>query len=50
MIIHCLEKIEVGHDMLSKYCKHILDWSDIKVGVVKKLIPNLGDRVKYVVQ
>ena len=45
----CLEKIEVFNDMLSKYCKDILDWSDIKVGGVKKLIPNLGDKVKYVV-
>ena len=45
----CLQKIEVGNDMLSKYCKYILDWSDIKVGGVKNLIPNLGDKVKYVV-
>ena len=45
----CPEKIEVSNDMLSKYCKDIADWYDIKVGVVKKLIPNLGDKVKYVV-
>ena len=43
------EKIEVGHDMLSKYCKEIVDWYGIKVGSAKKLIPNLGDKVKYVV-
>ena len=35
--------------MLSKYCKDIVDWYDIKVGRVKKLIPNLGDKVKVVV-
>ena len=45
----CPEKIEVSYDMLSKYCKYIADWYDIKVGGVKKLIPNLGDKVKYVV-
>ena len=45
----CPEKIEVNSDMLSKYCKDIADWYDIKVGGVKKLIPNLGDKVKYVV-
>ena len=35
--------------MLSKYCKDIADWYEIKVGGVKKLIPNLKDKVKYVV-
>ena len=35
--------------MLSKYCKDIADWYGIKVGGVKKLIPNLGDKVRYVV-
>ena len=43
------EKIEVSSDMLSKYCKDIADWYGIKVGGVKKLIPNLGDKVKYIV-
>ena len=45
----CPEKIEVSYDMLSKYCKDIADCYEIKVGGVKKLIPNLGDKVKYVV-
>ena len=45
----CPETIEVSSDMSSKYCKDIPDWYDIKVGGVKKLIPNLGDKVKYVV-
>ena len=35
--------------MLSKYCKDIVDWYGIKVGRVKKLIPNLYYKVKYVV-
>ena len=34
--------------MLSKYCKKIPDKCDIKVGDVKKLIPNLGNKSKYV--
>ena len=33
--------------MLSKYCKEIADECDIKVGDVKKLIPNLGNKTKY---
>ena len=36
-------------DMLSKYCKEIADKYEIKVGDVKKLIPNLGNKTKYVV-
>ena len=43
------EKIAVTNDMLSKYCKKIADKYDIKVGNVKKLIPNLGNKTKYVV-
>ena len=35
--------------MLSKYCSDIANKYGIKVGGVKKLIPNLGDKVKYVV-
>ena len=35
--------------MLSRYCKDIADWYDIKVGGVKKLVPNLKGKVKYVV-
>ena len=44
----CPEKIEVSSDLLSRYCEGIADWYDIKVGGVKKLIPNLGDKIKYV--
>ena len=34
--------------MLSTYCKKITDEYDIKVGNLKKLIPNLGNKTKYV--
>ena len=34
--------------MLSNYCKKIADKYEIKVGDVKKLIPNLGNKTKYV--
>ena len=35
--------------MLSNYCKKIADKFEIKVGDVKKLIPNLGNKTNYVV-
>ena len=44
----CPEKIEVSSDMLSNYCKDIADWYGIKVGGVKNLSPNLGDKIEYV--
>ena len=31
----CPEKTEVSFNMLSKYCKHIVDWYSIRVGGVK---------------
>ena len=42
------EKLAVSSDMLSKYCKNIANEYDIKVDDVKKLIPNLGNKTKYV--
>ena len=42
------EKLTVTNDMLSKYCKSIADKYEIKVGDIKKLIPNLGNKTKYV--
>ena len=44
-----LEKLAVTNDMLSKYCREIVDKNDIKVGDVKKLNPNIGNKTKYVV-
>ena len=41
------EHISVNYEMLSKYCKNIVDKYGIKVGGVKKLIPNLHDKTKY---
>ena len=41
-------KLAVTNNMLSKYCKKIADKYDIKVGDVKKLIPNLRNKTKYV--
>ena len=38
------EKLAVSSDMLSKYCKKIADKYEIKVGDVKKLITNLGNK------
>ena len=43
------ERLAATNDMLSKYCKEIANKYDIKVGDVKKLIPNLGNKTKYVV-
>ena len=45
----CPEKTEISYDMSSKYCKNIADWYGIKVGGVKKLVPSLKGKVKYVV-
>ena len=42
------EKLVVTNDMILRYCKEIADEYDIKVGDVKKLIPNLGNKTKYV--
>ena len=42
------EKLAVSSDMLSKYCKKITDKYEIKAGDVTKLIPNLGNKTKYV--
>ena len=43
------EKLTVTNDILSNYCTNIADKYDIKVGDIKKLIPNLGNKTKYVV-
>ena len=43
------EKLAVSSDMLSKYWKKIADKYEIKVGDVKKLIPNLVNKTNYVV-
>ena len=45
----CLKKIEANSNKLSRYCSDIANKYGIKVGGVKKLIPNLNDKIKYVV-
>ena len=42
-------KLTISHDMLSDYCKKIADKYEIKVGDVKKLVPNLVSKTKYIV-
>ena len=43
------EKPEISQDMLSKYCSDIADEYKIKIGGINKLVPNLGNKSKYVV-
>ena len=43
----CHEHISVNYEMLSNYCKDIVDKFNIKVDNVKKLTPNLYDKIKY---
>ena len=42
------EKLAVSNNVLSVYCKKIANQYDIKVRNVKKLIPNLNNKTKYV--
>ena len=42
------EKIKVEKEMLSDYCKNIVDKYGISTGLVSKLIPTLGNKEKYV--
>ena len=43
------EKLEVSQNMLSKYCFNIANEYGIKIGGANKLVPNLGNKSKYVV-
>ena len=42
-------KLAIPYDMLSNYRKKIADKYKIKVGDVKKLVPNLGNKTKCIV-
>ena len=44
----CPGKIEVSSDVLSRYVSDISNKYGIKIGGVKKSIPNLSDKIKYV--
>ena len=41
------EKLAIPYDMLSNYCRKIAGKYEIKVGDIKKLIPNLGNKANY---
>ena len=43
------EKLKISNDVLPKYCSEIVEKCRIKVGGVNKLVPNLGNKSKYVV-
>ena len=43
----CPEKLEITSGMLSNDCGDIAIKYGIKVGAVKKLVPNLGDKAKH---
>ena len=43
------EKLEISENMLSKYCSNIANEYGIKIDEVNKLVPNLGNKSKYVV-
>ena len=42
------EKLEISHNMLSKYCSNIANKYNIKIGGVNILAPNLGNKSKHV--
>ena len=42
------EKVEISENMLLKYCCNIADEYGIKIGGANKLVPNLGNKNKYV--
>ena len=43
------EKLAIPYEILSNYCENITNKYGIKVGDVKKLIPNLGNKTNYVI-
>ena len=43
------EKRALSSDMLSNYCKKIANKYEIKVGDLRKLIPNLSNKTNYIV-
>ena len=43
----CPEHISDNYEMLSNYCKDIVNKYNMKVGNVKKLIPYLHDKIRY---
>ena len=44
------EKLEISDNVLPNYCNNIGIEHRIETGVVNKLVPNLGNKSKYVLQ
>ena len=44
------KKLKTNHDMLSIYCSNIANDYGIKIGNVNKLVPNLSNKSRYVLQ
>ena len=42
------EKLEISQNMLSSVCSSIVNEYEIKTGGVNELVPNLGNKSKYV--
>ena len=42
------EKLTISYDVLSDYCEKIADEHGIKVGDLKKFVPNLDNKTNYV--
>ena len=42
------EEIEISHNMLLNYCSSIANEYSITIGDVNKLVPNFGNKSKYV--
>ena len=42
------ERLEISHIMLLEYCSNIANKYGMKIGGVNKLVPNLGNKSKYV--
>ena len=42
------EKLKINHDMLSNYSSNIPNDYGIKIGDVDKLVPNFGNKSRYV--
>ena len=43
-----LTPVEISHNMSSKYCSNIANEYGIKIGGDNKLVPNLGNKSRYV--
>ena len=43
------DKLKISSNMLPKYCSDIADKYGINIGGVKKLVPNLRGKIKYII-